>query len=55
MIYWIILAIWIIGMILAWYFIRKHENGFMVKFAEIVLWPLTLVLYIIYLIHKKCS
>ena len=54
MIYWILLAIWIIGMILAWCLIRKTESTVPVKIAEVVIWPLTLVLYIIYLIHKKC-
>ena len=55
MTYWILLAIWIIGMILAWCLIRKSESTFSVKLAEVVLWPMTLMLYIIYLIHKKCS
>lgn len=55
MIGWIILAIWIIGMIVAFFLVRKSESSIMVKYAEIVLWPLTLVLYIIYLIHRGCS
>lgn len=52
MIYWI-LVIWAIGMIIAWFLVRKESNDFMVKFAEVIMWPLTLVLYGIYLLHKK--
>ena len=54
MIYWIILVVWVIGMVVTWCLIRKTESTFPVKFVELVIWPLTLVLYIIYLIHKKC-
>jgi len=54
MIGWIILAVWIIGMVVAVWFVKKLENDIFVKIAEVLLWPLTLVLYIIYWIHKKC-
>lgn len=55
MILWIILAIYVIGMIVTFCLVRKSESTILVKYAEIVLWPMTLVLYLIYLIHKGCS
>ena len=54
MIYWIILAVWIIGMVIAAWRIAKWENDFKTKLAATVLWPLTLILYGIYWAHKKC-
>jgi hypothetical protein len=54
MILWIILAIWIIGMVVAFFMVKNLETDIFVKIAEVLLWPMTLVLYLIYWIHKKC-
>ena len=48
----IILVIWLLGLPIAWCILRKWDSDDMTKFAAAVLWPLTLVLYGIYLIHK---
>ncbi len=55
MILWIILAIWIIGMVIATFLLCKSESDIMAKIAGVLLWPMTLMLYLIYLIHKGCS
>ena len=47
------MAVWIIGMIVATFLLRKSESDILAKIAGVMLWPLTLVLYVIYLIHKK--
>ena len=54
MILWIILAVWIIGMVIATFLLCKSESDIMAKIAGVLLWSLTLVLYLIYWIHKKC-
>lgn len=54
MILWIILAVWIIGMVIATFLLCKSESDIMAKIAGVLLWPLTLVLYLIYWIHNKC-
>ena len=53
MVYWIIIAIWAVGILVSAYIIRKWETTLMTKVSAAVLWPLTLILYVIYLIHKK--
>lgn len=49
----VILALWVLGMPVAWLKVRDWSNGLMVRFAASVLWPLTCVLYGIWWLHNK--
>lgn len=49
----IILLVYVAGIILAWPLVKKWNNDTLVKIAASLLWPATLLLYVIYYIHMK--
>ena len=51
--YWYVLAIWIIGMIAAWFIIRNWDNPKAEKIYFTIVWPLVLPLWIIHYFHNK--
>ena len=53
--FWILLivAIYLIGVWVAWQKIKWWKNPWYEKADFILLWPLTLILYGIYLLHNK--
>ena len=54
MVGWIILAIWLLGLPFAYRIVWKwKDNDFMTKLSAVLIWPLTLMLYLIHLFHNK--
>ena len=49
----ILLLVYLLGAILAWPRVKGWNNDVFVKIVASLLWPLTLILYGIYWIHKK--
>ena len=49
----ILLLVYVAGIIVAWPLVSDWNNSIPVKLAASVLWPLTLVLYGIYWLHKQ--
>lgn len=51
---WLIIAIvYILGALVTWLLVRKWENVLLDKIAAVAVWPGTLILYIIHLLHKE--
>ena len=52
MVTFILLVLWIVGGFATWPFVKKWNNSIPVKVAACALWPCTLVVYLIYFLHK---
>jgi len=50
--YWYVLIIWIVGMFVAWQFIKKWDKSLIGKLYYTFVWPLVLPLYLIHYIHN---
>lgn len=50
--YWYVLAIWIVGMVIAWFFIKKWDNPVGEKIYFTIIWPLVLPLFILHCLKK---
>ena len=55
MIYWILLAIWVVGLPVAWNIVSKKmvKNTLPEKISATLLWPLTGLLYAVHWLHMK--
>ncbi len=51
--FWIILAVWLTGALIAAKKVREFPHAWYEKAVFIIAWPLVLLMYIIYLIHNK--
>lgn len=50
--YWYVLAIWIIGAVIAWFIIKKWNNPMSEKIYFTLVWPLIIPLFIIHYFHN---
>lgn len=51
--YYILIIVWAVGAVISLFFAKKWGDSIPTRVATILLWPLTLILYGIYYIHKK--
>lgn len=50
--YWYVLAIWIVGMVIAWFSIKKWSNPTSEKIYFTIIWPLVLPLFVLHCLRK---
>lgn len=49
----ILLAVYIIGLVITLFFVKKWENPLIEKIFAVVFWPCTLILAVIHWLHMK--